>query len=243
MIRWFRERLFPRDDLRGQIKNLFGFTPGNLALYQQAFRHKSVAIKNGNGTRLSNERLEFLGDAVLDAIVADFLFKRFPYKDEGFLTQMRSKLVSRNHLNKLSLKLGINNLINSNPDQAYFNKSMHGNAFEAFIGALYLDKGYRETEQIVVSHIFRLHVDIEEILAQETNYKSRLIEWTQQHKKTLEFSVVDEVGSGYSKQYIVEVQIDGKTKAKGRDFSIKGAEQEAAAKTFEQLQEEDPNVN
>jgi len=131
------------------IKNIFGFYPGNIFLYKLAFRHKSVAQKQ-HGTLISNERLEYLGDAILGAVVAEFLFKLYPYEDEGFLTDMRSKLVSRVQLNKLSAKLGLDRLVQINASKSQYSKSYKGDAFEAFIGALYLDKGFDFTSQIVV---------------------------------------------------------------------------------------------
>ena len=129
-------------ELYTAIRNIFGYYPGNISLYKLAFRHKSVAVELSNGSRVSNERLEYLGDAILGAIVAEHLFKLFPYKDEGFLTEMRSKIVSRVQLNKLSQKLGIDNLIQVNTESGNVYRSMKGDAFEAFVGALYMDKGY-----------------------------------------------------------------------------------------------------
>lgn len=216
-----------------QIRNIFGFYPGNISLYQLAFRHKSLARKQNNGVRISNERLEFLGDAILDAIIADYLFKLFPYKDEGFLTQMKSKIVSRSHLNKLSAKLGIDDLILCSHEVGAHYKSMKGDAFEAFIGALYLDKGYVFTQKIIEDRIIRLHINMDELLATDLNYKSRLLEWVQRERKTLEFKVIEEVGTGYHKQYIVESLVDQVVLGRGQDFSIKAAEQQAAERALE----------
>lgn len=224
-----------------QLRNIFGFYPGNISLYQLAFRHKSMAHKQLNGTKLSNERLEFLGDAILDAIVADFLFKLFPYKDEGFLTKMKSKIVSREHLNKLSIKLGIDKFIRCSHEHRPHFKSMKGDAFEAFIGALYLDKGYRFTKKIIVHRIIHLHVDIDELLSIDKNFKSKLLEWVQREKQTLEFKVTDEVGSGYKKQYIVACIVDQIVYGRGQDFSIKAAEQQAAEKALELIAVKETN--
>ncbi|MBI9036317.1 MAG: ribonuclease III, partial [Bacteroidales bacterium] len=151
--------------------------------------HKSVAHEL-NGVKISNERLEYLGDAILGAIVADYLFKLFPYKDEGFLTEMRSKIVSRAQLNKLSLKLGLDKLIQSNRESMNHYKSMQGDAFEAFVGALYLDKGYDFTRDILVDNIIRLHYNIDDLQKTEVNFKSRLIEWGQKEKKEVLFKVI-----------------------------------------------------
>lgn len=226
-----------------KLRNIFGYYPENISLYQLAFRHKSLAKKQNNGNKISNERLEFLGDAILDAVIADYLFKLFPYKDEGFLTQMKSKIVSRSNLNKLSAKLGIDKLIQCSQDCGPHYKSMKGDAFEAFIGALYLDKGFSFTRRIIVNRIIRLHIHIDELVAVDLNYKSRLLEWVQREKKTLEFKVVEEVGTGYNKQYIVESYIDSVLYGRGQDFSIKAAEQQAAEKSLEIMMQKDLERN
>ncbi len=217
------------------LRNLFGFTPGNIYLYKLAFRHKSAAIEVNPDVRISNERLEYLGDAILSAVVADYLFKLFPLKDEGFLTETRSKMVSRAQLNKLSQRLGFEKFIEAHQDSSGHNKSMTGDAFEAFIGALYLDKGYNFTRRIVVERIIGHHYDLEELVSTETNYKSKILEWSQKEKVDIDFVVVAENGSGFKKQYVVEVVINGEPRGRASDFSIKGAEQLAAEKAFENL--------
>lgn len=216
------------------IKNIFGFYPGNIFLYKLALKHKSV-VDQPNGAYLSNERLEYLGDAILGAIVADYLFKLFPFKDEGFLTEMRSRLVSRDQLNKLSHKLGLQNLIQTNLESPAHSKSFKGDAFEAFIGALYLDKGYNFTKKIYINNIIRIHLDMERIQNEELNYKSRMIEWGQKERHEVEFRMVEEKGNGHSKQYVVELFIDGKSYGSAKDFSIKGAEKLIAEKGWNQL--------
>lgn len=216
--------------LSQSIKNIFGFYPGNIFLYKLAFRHKSAAREIIKGVKVSNERLEYLGDAVLSSAVADFLFKKFPYKDEGFLTEMRSKIVSRSQLNKLSKKLGLDRFLESDTDSRALYKSINGDAFEAFIGALYLDKGYNFTRKIIVDRIINVHFDIDELVKQEINFKSKLIEWAQKEKKEIEFRVIDEIGEGYQKQYRVEIIIEDKSVSEAHDYSIKGAEQIAAEK-------------
>jgi ribonuclease-3 len=217
------------------LKNIFGYYPGNIVLYKLAFRHKSQAIELNNGSRISNERLEYLGDAILSAIVADHLFKMFPYKDEGFLTEMRSRIVSRVQLNKLSQKLGSDTLINASTDNNNVYRSMKGDAFEALIGAIYLDKGYNFTRQVIIEKIIKQHFDLQDLENNNTNYKSRIIEWSQREKRTVEFVIVNEVGHGYNKQYVVDVLVDKISLGKGRDYSIKGAEQDAAMKALLQI--------
>ena len=222
------------------IKNIFGFYPGNIFLYKLALRHRSVAKKVADGTKMSNERLEYLGDAILGAVIADYLFKKYPLKDEGFLTDMRSKIVSRASLNKLSQKMGIDRLILVDNDSNKHFRSINGDAFEAMIGALFLDKGYNFTYQIIINRIVGVHFDMEMLQATEMNHKSILLEYCQKNKIDLEYKVINEVGNGYRKQFEVEVIVDGKPMAKSQDYSIKGAEKLAAEKAYVQLV---PSVN
>ena len=225
--------------LSQSIKNIFGFIPGNIFLYQLAFRHRSAANKTINGYKLSNERLEYLGDAILSAVVADFLFKKFPYKNEGFLTEMRSRIVSRASLNKLSQKMGLDLLVNLNGDGKSQFRSASGDAFEAIIGAIYLDKGFRFTQNIVIKRIINIHIDIDNLQKSEFNFKSKLLEWGQKEKRNIEFVVAAELGEGYKKQYLVEVHLDGENISKAMDYSIKGAEQLAAEKAWSTIIPED----
>ncbi len=235
VIKPIRVILSEDKELYSSIKNIFGFYPGNIFLYKLAFRHKSLAKELNNGTRISNERLEYLGDAILSAVVADYLFKMFPVKDEGFLTEMRSRIVSRASLNKLSQKLGLDKLILVSSEGNNVYKSMKGDAFEAVMGAIYLDKGYQFTRKVLIEKVILQHFDLEELENNDTNYKSRLIEWSQREKHSVEFVTLSEVGHGYTKQYVVEILIDKQPFGKGRDFSIKGAEQNAAMKTLIEL--------
>lgn len=217
------------------LKNILGFTPGNINLYQLAFLHRSVAKEVINGYKNSNERLEYLGDAVLSSVIADYLFRKYPLKDEGFLTEMRSKLVSRPHLNKLSQKLGFDKLIKSERDSGNVYRSINGDTFEALIGAIYLDKGYKFVTKVIVNRIIKCHVDIETLENTEFNYKSVILEFAQKEKKTLDFKVIDENGKGFHKQYIIEVVFDNQIIAKGYGFSIKEAEQNGARNAYEFL--------
>ncbi len=214
------------------IKNIFGFYPENIFIYKLALRHKSASTKKINGLKINNERLEYLGDAVLNLVVADYLFKRFPYKNEGFLTEMRSKVVSRSSLNKLAMKLGIQNLIVSAVGQLSQPKSAGGDAVEALIGAIYIDKGYHFTRKIIFNRIINLHFDMELLVDTEISFKSKMIEWSQKEKKKLEFRVMEEIGEGYNKQYVVAVFIDDKNLAQSQDYAIKGAENLAAEKAW-----------
>jgi ribonuclease-3 len=215
------------------VRNLFGFYPGNIALYKIALCHKSGPNHYFPGQNINNERLEYLGDAVLSSVIADYLYKLYPYQNEGFLTEMRARIVSRSRLNRLALKLGIDKLIYDGSNNRSSSKSIFGDTIEAIIGAIYLDKGYRFTRKIILNRMVRLHLDIRELERTEINFKSRILEYSQREKKSLEFKVVDEIGEGYKKQYIVELHIDSKAVSTGRDFSIKGAEQRAAEQACE----------
>lgn len=217
--------------LAASIKNILGFKPGNTALYKLAFLHRSAGQEIIRGIKINNERLEFLGDAILDAITADYLFKTFPTQDEGFLTEMRSKIVSRTQLNKLAHKLRLDHLIQLDGSNGVY-RSYMGDAFEALIGAIYLDKGYMFTRKILLERIIKHYFDLNELVNQELNFKSKIIEWAQKAKKDVQYTVVNEVGTGYKKQYVVEVVIDGSPMARSQHYSIKGAEQLASEKAW-----------
>lgn len=222
--------------LARSIHNMFGFYPKNIELYKLALTHKSMSAKSTSGYTISNERLEYLGDAILSAVVGEYLFRKFPTKQEGFLTEMRSKIVSRASLNKLSVKFGLNNLIHyvrTNDHCKY--RSMAGNAFEAFTGALFLDYGYNYTYKVIVNNIIKLHINLNELEKTELNYKSRLLEWAQKEKHQINFKQIGVKGNGYDKLYVIQILIDEKEYAQATDHSIKGAEQLAAEKTWQMM--------
>lgn len=218
------------------IHNDFGFYPINISLYQLAFTHKSASENSVGSYKLSNERLEYLGDAVLSTVVADYLFRLFPTKSEGFLTEMRSRIVSRASLNKLSQKLGFEQVIHYSHDAHSNFKSMGGNAFEAFVGALYLDRGYNFTKYILINRIIKVHIDLEQVEQTDVNFKSKLLEWSQKERHQVAFNNNNEKNSR-EKLYHITVTIDGEEYGKGADYSIKGAEQLAAEKTWQMLVE------
>lgn len=219
------------------LKNLLGFIPGNLALYKLAFRHKSVAQNIRKGVKNSNERLEFLGDAVLGSVVAEVLFKMYPYEDEGFLTELRSKIVSRVNLNQLARKLGLESLIefDNRALNAQRQGSLLGDAFEALIGAIYLDKGYDFTKHFLINHIIKSHIDIHKLEQTETNFKSKLIEWCQRHGKDISFDLVNNLDGENIKLFTVQASVDGEVVGMGKEFSKKNAEKLAAEKACETL--------
>ena len=191
-----------------------------------------------SGAKNSNERLEFLGDAVLGSVVAEVLFKRYPYKGEGFLTEMRSKIVSRSNLNALARKLGFDELVEFDSRMVNFqNKqsSLLGDAFEALVGAVYLDKGYNFTRDFLINRIIKPHVDINTLEQTETNFKSKLIEWCQRHGKDVSFEQVANAPGDSSKLFTIQTVIDGENFGIGRDYNKKNAEKLAAEKTCEAL--------
>ncbi|MFI5164042.1 MAG: ribonuclease III [Bacteroidia bacterium] len=214
--------------VKTSLNNILGFSPKNLSLYSQAFRHNSIAKEIKAGVKDSNERLEFLGDSVLSIVIADYLFRKFPYKDEGFLTKMRSKIVSRAHLNQLSLKMGLNKFLFQTDDPSLKFSSMNGDAFEALLGAIYLDKGFSAVQNFILNRILKFHVDVEKILLTETDFKSKLIEWSQREKKEVQFHIVDENGNGYDKQFMIAVKVNREIIAQAQHFSKKKAEQLSA---------------
>jgi len=216
---------------------LLGFVPGNLSLYRLAFRHKSVAQSVKKGVKNSNERLEFLGDAVLGSVVAEVLFKLYPFEDEGFLTELRSKIVNRVNLNQLARKLGFEQLIQYDNRMVNSTRqsSLLGDAFEALVGAVYLDKGYDFTKNFLVNHIIKSHIDIHRLEQTETNFKSKLIEWCQRHGKDITFELIDNKEGESNKLFTVQASIDGEIMGTGKEFNKKNAEKMAAEKACEAL--------
>lgn len=222
------------------FKNTLGFTPHNIPLYQIAFIHKSKSVDTGQGWRVNNERLEYLGDAVLSAIVAEFLYKKYPHQGEGFLTEMRSKLVSRANLNKLAQKIGLSQLIQYNRISQGVFKSIDGDAFEALVGAIYLEKGYKFTRRILINKIINIHLDVDAMAHTDWNFKSKLIDWGQKNHKKVSFEVERVMYQGHEsrRQYDVRVKIDDTPAEHAIEYSIKAAEQLAAEKTYKKYQEE-----
>lgn len=223
--------------LSDYIHNILGFRPKNLALYRLAFTHKSKSEECIGNFHLSNERLEYLGDTVLSTAVADYLFRTYPTQPEGFLTEMRSRIVSRVSLNKLSQKLGFEEYIKYTPENGNNKsfRSLGGNAFEALVGSIYLDRGFDFTKHIIIDRIIRVHIDMDQLQETDVNFKSKLFEWSQKRKKNLVFKLLEEKNENHKKLYHVQVQINGKDYADAIDYSIKGAEQLAAEKTWNLL--------
>ncbi len=217
-----------------------GFVPNNKSLYRLALLHKSASRVTANGVVLNYERVEFLGDAVLGAIVAELLYKFFPNKDEGFLTRVRSKVVSRESLNDLAIHIGLDKAVVAKSDISR-NKHIYGDVFEAFIGAMFLDQGFINTKRFIEKFIFPNFFNIRDLVSVDTNYKSRLIEWGQKTK--VDIRLVTEERRGRRNRFCCLITINGEEKGKGEGTSKKEAEQNAARSVIDILQREaDGNV-
>lgn len=232
----FRRKNKESKEFNSFFKNILGYVPRRTELYHVAFTHRSLSTSH-NGHRINNERLEYLGDAVLSAVVADYLYRKYPYQGEGFLTELRSKIVSRASLNQLSRKIGLFDLIAYQRDQSGGFKSIGGDAFEALVGAMYIDKGYRFVSRILVDRILCTYLDVESMAAMDWNFKSKLIDWGQKNHKKITFEVVRTFVQGHAsrRQYESRVSIDGVAQKSAVEFSIKAAEQLAAEKTYKDL--------
>jgi ribonuclease-3 len=220
-----------RDPLYKAIYNITGQRPKNINLYRLAFTHSSARQETEIGYKKNNERLEYLGDAVLDLIVAEILFKKFPFRDEGFLTEMRSKVVNATFLDQMARKLGLDGLLQSVSGYQKGqrpSKNMNADVFEAFVGAFYLDHGYHKTFRFVQQRVMRVFVDFEELVHIESNFKSRLVEWSHRNDKKIAFEVADTRQHGRHKQFVVELLVDDQVAAQGIDINKKQAEQKAA---------------
>ena len=214
---------------KGTIRNLTGFSPINLELYRLATKHSSAA----NKVKDHNERLEYLGDAILGAVIAEFLFKKFPFKEEGFLTEIRSRIVNGEHLSNLARKTGLSAIIAHDKRQKggqLSRSSMHGDAMEALVAAVFLDHGFIKCKEFILNKLVMPHCDLDAIVEQNVNFKSQLIEWAQRNIKKVSFDIVDEKGASHYKEFVAEVKIDGEIVGSGTGLSKKKAEQAAAEK-------------
>ncbi len=217
------------------IQTIAGFTPNNLELYRLATRHSSIAKEDRNGFKESNERLEYLGDAILGAAVADFLFKKFPYKDEGFLTEIRSRIVNRESLNLLARKIGIGSIVQFDQKNTQLQQVILGNTLEAIVGAVYMDRGYLKCKQFVVTKLIAPHFDLDELVNSNSNFKSKLIEWGQREGKEVRFEIVSVQKGKLHKEFTAQVFVSNEAAGTGYGNSKKKAEQDAAFKTCEKL--------
>jgi ribonuclease-3 len=239
----FRKRingtyLLDKREFNSRLKKILGFSPGNLDLYEIAFIHRSATFTLPSGKKVNNERLEYLGDAVLDAILSDYLFEKFPDANEGFLTKIRSRIVNRDVLNELSVSMGINKILISKINSSHLTKNLYGDAFEALIGAVFLDKGFKKTKKVFIKNVLNKYLDLDLIVKTDTDYKSLVFEWVQKHKSNLIFTYNEEYDFNLKKSVFSTVLfIDKKEFGEGHGSSKKEAEQEAACLAWKKLKD------
>ncbi|MGY0407135.1 MAG: ribonuclease III [Polaribacter sp.] len=225
-------------ELYNEFKKLLNFSPKSINKYKKAFTHRSIQTLDRKGNPINYERLEFLGDSILGCVIAAYLYKKVPEGTEGYLTQMRSKIVSREHLNELGKDLDLIRFVKSNVDEFHIGNNIHGNIFEALIGAIYLDKGYKFCQKFIYENVIGSYVDIEKLEGKITSYKGLIIEWCQKQKKKYTFDTYEDSGNEAIKHFSVKISIDGEQIAKGRATSKKKAEEQAAKRVYFALQKQ-----
>ena len=219
---------------------ILGFFPRNIRFYEQALLHKSTSIRSEKGRPLNNERLEFLGDAILDAIVGDIVYKHFEGRREGFLTNTRSKIVQRETLNKLAVEIGLDKLVKYSTRSSSHNSYMYGNAFEAFIGAIYLDQGYERCKQFMEKKILKNYIDLDKMSRKEVNFKSKLIEWSQKNKMEVSFELIEQfLDRDYNPMFHTEVRIESLSAGTGTGYSKKESQQNAAQMALKKIKNDE----
>ena len=236
-----RIRLLFRKDKESYLcfYRMLGFYPRDIRIYEQALLHKSSSVKSDKGRLLNNERLEFLGDAILDAVVGDIVYQKFEGKREGFLTNTRSKIVSRESLNHVAEQIGLVKLIKFNTRQSAHNSYMGGNAFEALVGAIYLDRGYEYCKYFMEHHIIGQYLNLEKLSRKEVNFKSKLIEWTQKNKVVIAFELISQTLDEFnSPVFETEILIEGIPACKGKGYSKKESQQIAAHETLNKIKKD-----
>ena len=233
IVRLFNRYISKDREVVSRLRPIIGFTPARVHLFKTAFYHRSM--NNDSPKKMSNERLEFLGDAILSTIVAEYLFKKYPNKDEGFLTKMRSKIVKRQTLNDIADRMGLD-VILADYSMGKLSSSMLGNAFEALIGAVYIEFGYEKTKNYVIRKILMKYLDIRELESVDDNHKSRLLEWCQKNGREINFVTLSKFKLDKRDCFKVAVQIDNKEIATSEDFNKKSAEQSASLKAIKILQ-------
>jgi ribonuclease-3 len=219
---------------------ILGFFPRDIRFYQQALLHKSTSVRSEKGRPLNNERLEFLGDAILDAIVGDIVYKHFEGRREGFLTNTRSKIVQRETLNKLAVEIGLDKLVKYSTRSSSHNSYMYGNAFEAFIGAIYLDQGYERCKQFMEKKILKNYIDLDKMSRKEVNFKSKLIEWSQKNKMEVSFELIEQfLDRDYNPMFHTEVRIESLSAGTGTGYSKKESQQNAAQMALKKIKNDE----
>lgn len=240
---FMRKILHSRSDNDGNfflafLEKILGFKPKDIQTYQRAFTHRSLNKKDEKGNSLNYERLEFLGDVMLSAVISEYLFQEVPSGDEGYLTKMRSKIVSREHLNELGKDLNLMKFVESSIPEDSFSDNIHGNVFEALVGAIFLDRGFGHCRKFINRRVIEPYVDIELLEGKIISYKSLLIEWCQKEKKSFRFQVYEDDGKEEVRHFAVKLYIDNEVIAKARETSKKRAEERAAKRAYFSLQKE-----
>ena len=229
----FSTRQNKNNPLFSALEPILGFRPKTVELYERAFTHRSTKLKDSQGNDFNYERLEYVGDAILGAVIADYLYKSVPGANEGYLTKMRSKIVSRKTLNKLAVEIKLNKLVKYHASAAH--QSLYGNALEALIGAICLDKGHHKTSEFIKKTLLLPHLNLNDLTKEVVSYKSKVLEWGQQNKKEVSFKVLESTGKDHKKVYRVALLLEGQKLAEGTGSSIKRAEEQAAQKAQPQL--------
>lgn len=239
LINLLRRYCFPPKDkklkhFQSAIYAITTFRPNNLALYKLALQHSSIVTKNQTH---SNERLEFLGDAVLSLVIAEHLFKKYPLQEEGFLTEIRSRIVNRESLSELAKKIGIDELLSYDTRSVNHQnlKFVYGNALEAFIGAVYLDQGYPACARFIVDRLLQIHVDLETLVLTDNNYKSKIIAWAQKNRKNIQFELVSEKRIKGTREFLVQVRLEEEVIGEGSGKTKKQVEQMAAQEGLKKI--------
>jgi ribonuclease III len=233
--------ILDKREFSSRLKDLLGFRPGELRIYEIAFIHRSASFTLPDGKKVNNERLEFLGDSVLDVVLSDFLFEKYPDASEGFMTKIRSRIVNRDVLNQLAISMGIDRILVSNISSGQQTRNLYGDALEALIGAIFLDKGFRKTKKFFIKNVLKRYLDLEVVVNTDNDYKSLLFEWVQKKKESLSFAFNEEYDFEKKKSvFSTTLSIGGKEYGKGQGASKKEAEQEASRQTWEKLKDISP---
>ena len=223
------------------LKKIIFYRPRNIELFEEAFTHRSKNEKNSDGNQKNYERMEFLGDAIIGAVIAAHLYKKVPGGNEGYLTKMRSKVVSREHLNELGKDLNLIKLVRTSIPTTQFGENLHGNIFEALVGAIYLDRGYAAAEKFIHKRVIKPYVDIQKLEGKVISYKSLFIKWCQKNKKQFKFNVYEDTGNDILKHFAVKLKLEEETVSKARATSKKKAEEIAAKRAYYKLKKKIDN--
>jgi ribonuclease-3 len=230
--------ILDKRDFSSRLKDLLGFRPGELRIYEIAFIHRSASFTLPDGMRVNNERLEFLGDSVLDVILSDFLFEKYPDASEGFMTKIRSRIVNRDVLNQLAISMGIDKILVSNVSMVQQTRNLYGDALEALIGAIFIDKGFRKTKLYFIKNVLNRFLYLDVVVNTDNDYKSLIFEWVQKKKESLSFAFNEEYDFEKKKSvFSTTLSIGGAEFGKGLGASKKEAEQEASRQAWEKLKD------